>query len=176
MKNVVLIGFMGTGKTSTGKMLASKLGCAFIDMDVRIEEEQHKPIPQIFAEEGEAHFRALERDLVQRLAKRQNAVISTGGGTVKNSDNIADFKRTGTVIALTATVDTIFERTSTRGERPVLDKEDKGDRRRAIESLLKERQGLYDQADFSVDTSNRSPLQVVDVIIRYLKARGALHA
>lgn len=176
MKNVVLIGFMGTGKTSTGKMLASRLGCAFVDMDVKIEEEQGKPIPQIFAEEGEAHFRVLERDLVQRLAKRQNAVISTGGGTVKDARNIADLQKSGVIVALTASVDAILERTSTRGERPVLDKEDKGDRRHAIETLMAERKNMYKQANLTVDTSDLSPLQVVETILRFLKSRGLLHA
>ena len=79
MKNVILIGFMGTGKTSTGKMLASKLGCAFIDMDQKIEEEAGKRIPEIFAQQGEAHFRQLERDLVERLSARRNAVFSPAG-------------------------------------------------------------------------------------------------
>lgn len=176
MKNVVLIGFMGTGKTSTGRMLASKLGCAFVDMDIKIEEEQGKPIPQIFEEQGEAYFRALERDLVKRLSKRKNVVISTGGGTVKDPRNVEDFQRTGVVIALSASVEAILWRTSKRGERPVLDQEDKGDRRHAIEKLLAERKDMYKKANLTIDTSDMSPLQVVETILRYLKSRGLLHA
>ena len=73
MKNVVLIGFMGTGKTSTGRMLAAKLGCAFIDMDQKIEEEAGISIPEMFAQKGEAYFREKERQLVTYLAGRRNA-------------------------------------------------------------------------------------------------------
>ena len=176
MKNVILIGFMGTGKTSTGKMLASKLGCAFIDMDQKIEEEAGKRIPEIFAQQREAHFRQLERDLVERLSARRNAVISTGGGTVKNPENVTTFKKSGIIICLSASVDAVLERTKRHGTRPVLDQADQGDRRKAVESLMEERKNLYQQADFTIDTSDLSPLQVVENIVRYLKTRGVLHA
>lgn len=176
MKNVVLIGFMGTGKTSTGKMLAARLGAAFIDMDQKIEEEAGMSIPEIFAQKGEAYFRAQEHELVQRLSVRRNAVISTGGGTVKNPDNTALLKKNGVIVCLNASVDTVLERTSRRGTRPVLDSEDRGDRRQAVEKLMKERRELYKQADFAVDTSDLSPMQVADHIVRFLKTRGVIHA
>lgn len=176
MKNVVLIGFMGTGKTSTGKMLAAKLGAAFIDMDQKIEEETGMSIPDMFAQKGEAYFREQEHKLVQRLSVRRNAVISTGGGTVKNPDNVALLKDSGVIVCLSASVDTILERTSHRGTRPVLDNEDHGNRRQAVEKLMKERRALYKQSDFTVDTSELSPLQVVDCIVRFLKTRGVIHA
>ncbi len=176
MKNVVLIGFMGTGKTSTGRMLAAKLGAAFIDMDQRIEEEAGMSIPDMFAQKGEAYFREQERALVKRLMARRNAVISTGGGTVKNPDNVADFKKSGVIICLSASVDAVLARTKRRGTRPVLDKADQGDRRKAVEHLMAERQELYKKADYTIDTSELSPLQVVENIVRFLKTRGVLHA
>lgn len=176
MRNVVLIGFMGTGKTSTGKMLAQRLGCAFIDMDVKIEEEAGMTIPEIFAQFGEDHFRQLEHELAVKLSSRRNAVISTGGGTVKNPANVEALKSSGVMVCLKANVDTVLERTQSRGTRPVLDKEDKGDRRQAVEKLLQEREALYEQADFTVDTSDLSPLQVVEIITKTLKTRGVLHA
>lgn len=176
MKNVILIGFMGTGKTSIGKMLATKLGCAFIDMDVLIEEQAGMSIPAMFEQYGEAHFRSKEAELAVTLSKRQNAVISTGGGIVKNPANIATLRKSGPIVCLTADVDTILARTSRRGERPVLDNADNGNRRQAIENLLNERSAMYQQCDFSIDTSELSPLQVVEAIIRYLRTRGALHA
>lgn len=176
MKNVVLIGFMGTGKTSTGRMLAAKLGCAFIDMDQKIEEEAGISIPEMFAQKGEAYFREKERQLVTYLAGRRNAVISTGGGTVKDPENMRRFRKTGVVICLTASVDAVLERTSHRGSRPVLDQADQGNRRQAVEQLMEERRDLYRQADHTVDTSELSPLQVVEVIQRYLKSRGVIHA
>lgn len=176
MKNVILIGFMGTGKTSIGKMLATKLGCAFIDMDVLIEEQSGMSIPAMFEKYGEAYFRNKESELAVTLSERQNAVISTGGGIVKNPANIEALRKSGPIVCLTADVDTILVRTSRRGERPVLDNADDGNRRLAIEKLLSERSAMYQQCDFSIDTSELSPLQVVEAIIRYLRSRGALHA
>ena len=176
MRNVILIGFMGTGKSSTGKMLAQRLGCAFIDMDVKIEEDAGMTIPEIFAQFGEEYFRQLEHELALKLSTRRNAVISTGGGTVKNPANVAALKKSGVLVCLKANVDTVLERTQSRGTRPVLDKEDTGDRRQAVEKLLAEREKFYQQADFSVDTSDLSPLQVVEIIAKTLKTRGVLHA
>ena len=176
MKNIVLIGFMGTGKTSTGRMLAARLGAAFIDMDQRIEEEMGMGIPAIFEKKGESFFRSREKQLVKRLSARRNAVISTGGGTVKDPENVAMLHRDGVIICLSASIDAVLERTGRRGQRPVLDRADQGDRREAVEKLMNEREALYKQADFTVDTSELSPLQVVETILRYLKSRGMLHA
>ena len=125
MKNIVLIGFMGTGKTSTGRVLAQKLGAAFLDLDQEIEAEEGMAIPVIFAQKGEPYFRAAEHRMVERVAARQNAVISTGGGTVKDPANVALLRKSGVIVCLTADVDTILMRTASKGERPVLDKEDK---------------------------------------------------
>mgnify|MGYP002626391775 CR=1 FL=1 len=118
----------------------------------------------------------VEHELAVRLSKRRNAVISTGGGTVKNTANMAALKSSGVLVCLKADVDTVLERTQNRGTRPVLDREDKGNRRQAVEKLLKERESLYSQADFTVDTSELSPLQVVELITKTLKTRGVLHA
>ena len=176
MKNIVLIGFMGTGKTSTGRSLAQRLGFSFLDLDQKIEEAAGISIPEMFERHGEAYFRAREREMVVRVAKRRNTVISTGGGTVKDPANVALLRQSGVIVCLTADVDTILMRTASKGERPVLDKEDKGDRRRAVETLIEERRPLYRQADFSVDTSKLSPLQVVEEILHHLKTRGVVHA
>ena len=88
MKNIVLIGFMGTGKTSTGKLLANKLGYAFIDMDSKIEAEEKMTIKDIVARYGEKYFRKKEAMLVQQIAEKKNVVVSTGGGTVMNPENM----------------------------------------------------------------------------------------
>ena len=175
MKNIVLIGFMGTGKTSTGKVLAQRLGKAFIDMDSRIEEEYGQTIPQMFETKGEAYFRQCEKEMVKKVAARANAVISTGGGTIKDAENVALLKQSGLLVCLTAQPEVILERTERKGERPVLDGADAGDRLSAIESLLAEREQFYRQADFAIDTTELSPLQVVERIIHTLKSRGELH-
>ena len=86
MKNVVLIGFMGTGKTSIGRLLAARLGCAFHDLDRKIEEQHGMSIPAMFAQHGEPYFRAREKEAVYAAASRSNAVIATGGGTVKDPE------------------------------------------------------------------------------------------
>ena len=169
MKNVVLIGFMGTGKTSVGRLLATRLGCSFHDLDKRIEEQHGMRIPVMFSEYGEAYFREREKEAVREAAGRTNLVIATGGGTVKDPENVAMLRQNGVLVALTADVDTILQRTSARGARPVLDQADEGDRRRAIESLLEERRGLYEGADITVDTSGRAPLEVAEHVLHALR-------
>lgn len=176
MKNVVLIGFMGTGKTSTGKALASRIGCAFADVDQRIERAAGMTIKEIFSQKGEACFRQYEKDVVQELARHKNFVISTGGGTVKDPENLALLQQNGIIICLTASLDAILSRTEKHGVRPVLDAHDHGDRRQAIQELLDSRRGIYAQADYTVDTSTVSPLQVTTDIVYYLKREGILHA
>ena len=176
MKTVVLIGFMGTGKTSAGRILANRLGYAFVDVDQKIEAANKMSIKEMFAQHGEAYFRSCEKVMVKQLAARHHAVISTGGGTVKDSENMQELRKHGVVIALTANVDVILERTGRRGTRPVLDRADHGDRRSAVAQLLESRRELYAQADYTVDTSMLSPMQVVDDIQRFLRREGAIRA
>ena len=155
MKNVVLIGFMGTGKTSIGRLLAARLGCAFHDLDRKIEEQHGMSIPAMFAQHGEPYFRAREKEAVHAAASRSNAVIATGGGTVKDPENTAALRKNGILVALTADVDTILQRTAAHGTRPVLDSADGG--------------RLYEDADITVDTSGRSPLEVTERILQEIR-------
>ena len=166
--NVILTGFMGTGKTSLGKMLATKLGRPFVDIDKKIEDEAHLSIPKIFERFGEEHFRELERAAVKELSSRRGLVISTGGGTIKDEENLRLLKNSGVMICLTTEPEEIFNRTARRGERPVLD--GGGDERLAtIKKLLAERKQFYERADYTVDTTEWSPIQIVDVICKYLR-------
>ena len=169
MKNVVLIGFMGTGKTSVGRLLAARLGCAFHDLDKKIEAQCGMTIPVMFEQHGESYFRAREKEAVRDAAGRTNLVIATGGGTVKDAENVAMLRESGIFVALTADVDTILQRTAARGTRPVLDNADEGDRRAAVVQLLDERRSLYDGADITVDTSGRAPLEVAEHILQALR-------
>ena len=166
--NVILTGFMGTGKTSLGKVLATKLGRPFVDIDKKIEDENHMSIPKIFENFGEAHFRKLEKIAVKELSERRGLVIATGGGTVKDEENLRLLKSSGVLICLTTEPEEIFNRTARRGERPVLD--GGGDERLAtIKKLLAERKKFYDRADYQVDTTDWSPIQIIDDICRYLR-------
>ena len=166
--NVILTGFMGTGKTSLGKLLAIKLGRPFIDIDKKIEEEARLSIPKIFERYGEEHFRELERNAVKELSERRGLVIATGGGTIKDEENLRLLKSSGVMICLTTEPEEIFNRTARRGERPVLDGGG-NERLETIKKLLAERKKFYDRADYQVDTTEWSPIQIIDDICRYLR-------
>lgn len=166
--NVILTGFMGTGKTSLGKLLATRLGRPFVDIDKKIEDDAHLSIPKIFERFGEEHFRALEKVAVKELCERRGLVIATGGGTVKDEENLRLLKSSGLLICLTTDPEEIFRRTARRGERPVLDGGG-NERLDTIKRLLDERKKFYDRADYHVDTTDWSPLQIIDDICRYLR-------
>ena len=169
MNNIILVGFMGTGKTTVGKQLAAQLGLPLVDMDQLIETAEKKSIPQIFADHGEAYFRNLERNLVQQLAPTNGNIISTGGGIVLNTDNIVDFAQYGLVACLTATPQTILQRVQDDQIRPLL----AGEKEKQIQTLLTKRQSLYDTIPFQVKTDARSPQEIVDsILIEYHQQFG----
>jgi shikimate kinase len=165
-RNVVLCGFMATGKSSVGKRLAALLGYEFLDMDAIIESESGMSIPQIFSTQGEPAFRALESQLVERIAQRSRCVIATGGGTIVNRQNFENLKRNGIVIALTADPQVILLRTGSGESRPMLGE---GDRLQRIEALMQQRSAAYAMADMSVDTSLHSIEEVAENIMNNLR-------
>lgn len=169
-ENVILIGFMGVGKTSLGRLLATKLGRAFIDLDEKIENDAKLSIPEIFEKYGEKHFRELEKAAVREVSQRRNIVIATGGGTVKDAENLQLLKDSGVIVCLTTEPEEILRRTAKRGERPVLDGGG-NERLETIKKLLTERQQFYSQADFQIDTTEWSPLQIVNAICEKIKTQ-----
>ena len=162
LKNIVLIGFMGSGKTAVGKLLAERLGYKFIDTDEIIERSEGKSISSIFNEEGEQRFREIEIRIVRELSGLKRHVISTGGGIVTNRENISNLKKDGLVIWLKAAPETIFKRVSSKTHRPLLNVENPHE---TIKKLLTFREPLYAEADISVETDRLEVEKIADVII-----------
>jgi shikimate kinase len=156
---------MGTGKSSAGKALATRLGMAFLDMDEEIVRRAGRSIPEIFRDDGEPAFRAMERALVQELAARNGLVVSTGGGIVLNPDNIADFARTGRVVCLHAKPETVLARVGGDTNRPLLQAADPLAR---IRELLAARQARYDAIPLRIDTEGHRPEDTAEAVIRLL--------
>jgi shikimate kinase / 3-dehydroquinate synthase len=164
--NVVLTGFMGTGKTRIGREVARCLGRPFVDMDAEIEARAGKSIPRIFAEEGEAAFRRMEAGLCQELGGRRGFVIATGGGALLGPANRTVMMRNGVVICLTASAGEIHSRLSGGDavDRPLLDVPDP---LAEVERLLALRKDAYDAIPWQVDTTGLSVDKVVERVIRF---------
>ena len=174
MKNVALIGFMGTGKTSTGQVLATKIGFSFVDADKSIEDEYEMSITDIFIRHGESWFRNVEQQMLKRIAARKNTVIATGGGAAVNPTTAQILKDNCTVVCLTATPECIWERTGRTDDRPLLAQLTDEEKLAKIKSLLKEREPYYAIADYTVDTTDLSPLQAAEDIAKHIgKKRNA---
>lgn len=164
MRNIVLIGFMGTGKSTVGKRLAQLLAWDFIDTDCEIGEVTSLSVSEIFRRYGETRFRSEESIVVARISQQEQLVIATGGGTVLNPLNWRALAQNGIVVALHASLDAILDRIGHKNDRPLL----KGPRE-VIEKLWQERQKVYEQADFIVDTSQKSIDEVVSEIATRLE-------
>ena len=162
-RNVVLTGFMGTGKTTVGRVVAERLGYAFVDTDDVIVE-RHGPIPAIFATHGEPFFRELERDIASELAARDGLVIATGGRMLVDPANADVLAATGLVVCLTADVDTIVHRVASDdvATRPML--AGASDVRARISDLLAERAQAYERF-VMVPTDDRMPADIADEIV-----------
>jgi len=168
MKNLVLVGFMGSGKTSAGKLAAQRLGLKFLDMDEMIEQRHNQKISQIFQMKGEAFFRQQERALVRELASQQDRVIATGGGIVLDPNNVRNFSSNGVVICCWVDANVAHERTKNAKHRPLLG--DEADRLPRIEALLRDRESLYKVIPNRIDTSAMSVEQQADEIVRIYRA------
>ena len=170
--NIILVGFMGTGKSATGKIVARRLEYKFLDMDSMIEERQGRTISSIFATDGEPAFRAMECDLIKELCELRNLVVAAGGGVVVNPENVEDFNRTGVVICLHASPSTILARVKVESHRPLLED---GDKAKRILELLESRKALYDAIPYRVDTTYLSPEGAADKVIElYEEATGTI--
>jgi len=164
--NIVLTGFMGTGKSKIGKRLAKRLGMSYLDTDELIEEREKDSVPAIFKKKGEEYFRRLETKVVKEVALLDNFVISTGGGVVLREGNIRLLKKNAFIVCLFASPEVILKRTKGDDNRPLLGV---NNQKKRIEELLALRKPYYEKADFSVDTSALDSEGVVEEIIEFLE-------
>lgn len=164
-KNIFLVGFMGAGKSTGGRILADKIGYEFYDADKFIEEQAGTTITHIFAEHGEPYFRDLESESLETLAAKEKLVIATGGGVVQRDRNWEAMKGNGVTIYLKASVETIWERIKNDTSRPLLQVENPVDTAR---ELLNKRTPMYEKADFIINTDNLSLQQVADEVLTLL--------
>lgn len=167
MKNIVLIGFMGCGKSTFGKKISKKLNYRFVDTDKWIEKQQGQTISAIFAAQGEEAFRQMETAAAQTLSKESGLVISTGGGMVKTPATMAALAQNAVIVYLKATPEHIFQNIGNDTTRPLLQTDDKLG---AIRRLMKEREGLYEgYATVTVTVSGHSITGTTNTILTQLE-------
>ncbi len=164
MKNVYLIGMMGSGKTSSGKVLAEMLSVPFIDLDDRIVSKAGRSINEIFNLYGESYFRNMEHEMLAEVSKGSNEIIATGGGVVLNPISCALMKNSGLVIYLKTSIDVLWERTKTKKDRPLLQT---ADPKKTLVELFKMRAPLYEQnSSKSFLTDRKTPEEVAEEIYK----------
>lgn len=165
--NVILVGFMGAGKSSVGRLVAKRLGRCFVETDDMITAIEGRPIPAIFAERGEAHFRALEDKVLGLLALKDGEVIATGGGMPCREGRPEALRALGTVVWLSGEFPTLYERALRGGDRPML----AGRSRDDVEALYRSRVPYYQQAHLTVETAGLGTDQVAARVCHALAAR-----
>jgi shikimate kinase len=169
--NLALIGFMGTGKSTVGRIVAHLLNFVFLDTDHVIEARAGKSVSEIFQQDGEPAFREWERRIVEELTHRQKTVIATGGGLPTKESNLASLKTHALVVCLWASPETIFARVRNATHRPLLNEPDPLDK---IRHLLAAREPYYRQADVLVSTELRTLREVaLQVVHQFHMARAA---
>ncbi|HEY4136758.1 MAG TPA: shikimate kinase [Alphaproteobacteria bacterium] len=166
-KSVVLVGMMGAGKTSVGRILAQKLALPFVDADAEIEAAAQSTIEEIFARDGEAVFRSGERRVIARLLDGPVAVLATGGGAFMSEETRVHVRQRGLSIWLRADIELLLKRVARRKDRPLLKT---GDMRETLRRLLAEREPVYAEADITVDSGEQSAEAVADKTFAALRA------
>ncbi len=173
-QNIILIGFMGSGKSAAGKMLAKKLNMKFIDTDARIEKKEGKTISEIFKRYGESTFRDRESEIIKEASQQQNTVISAGGGAVLLKKNVSRLKKSGVVVWLKAKPETIAKRVGAAKNRPLLSCEGNKDKEDAVRLLLKKRTPYYRSAhDAAVQTDGITAGETAERIMKIIRGQGA---
>lgn len=163
---IVLAGMMGCGKSTVGEILSNKIGYEFIDIDKQIEKSENMSVTNIFNEYGEKYFRKIEKLKIFEYVNRKNIVMALGGGGFEDEETRQILKQHGVVIYLKATPECIFQRIKSEIHRPLLRKNFSVD---FIAFILKKRGDNYEKANFTVDTCNKAPDEVVNYILRVIK-------
>jgi shikimate kinase len=166
-RNIIIVGFMGTGKSTVSRLLSERLGWESKDTDEEIERLAGRSIPQLFSDNGEESFRDLESQVLTDLLSRGQQIVATGGGAVLRENNRRAMQRGGWVVALTADKQSVIRRVTSAaaaGTRPLL----AGDAEERITTLLHARQHAYDFAHAVVDTTRLSPSEVVELLLRWI--------
>ena len=170
MKCIILIGYMCAGNTTVGKALAKELGRTFYDLDWYVVERFHKKVPQIFAEEGEARFRDLERRMLHEVAEFENIVLSCGGGTPCHFDNMDYMNSVAETYYLKATPETLIQHIAiSRGERPLLKGKSPEELREFVSTQLAEREPYYEKAQHIVDINVLDSFDKIKDIVSLIK-------
>ncbi len=164
-RNIIFVGFMGTGKSLVASRLAKRLGRRFVDTDACIEREAAMSIAQIFATEGETAFRQRERHAIARACQAKEMVIATGGGAIADRENARTMQASGPVICLTARPEVILQRVQGDTTRPLLQGPNPLEK---IQQLLADRAEAYARADITIDTSSLGPDAVVEATLTAL--------
>jgi shikimate kinase len=167
MKSVALIGLMGCGKSTIGKLLAQKLNMDFVDIDQKIEEQEGITISEIFANKGEAAFREIETKLLKTFSSSSNLVLATGGGAVQKEENIATLKENCATIYLKASPEVLFDRIKDDKSRPLLQNNNPLE---TLRELLNKREANYLKADIIVETEHKSVDEILDEITKNVKS------
>lgn len=166
--NIILIGFMGSGKSTIGHMLSKDMGIEVYDCDTYLEEKNDITIEEIFQSEGEEKFRQLEIEAINDLSKKDKILISTGGGVVTRDENMRILKECGTVVYLDASVDHLYKILKEDTKRPLI--KNSNNVYETISNLLSQRIDLYKKyADIIVEVTNRSPKEITEEIKFLLK-------
>jgi shikimate kinase len=166
----VIIGFMGTGKTTVGRLLAERLGRRFVDLDDAIGARAGRSIADIFREGGEPAFRKLEQEALGQALAESDVVLATGGGAACREPNLSMMLAAGRVVALSASPEEVLRRTGKPSGRPLLD--EASDPLAAARELLSEREPFYARAHIRVDTANKRPEEVVAEVLVALRKEG----
>jgi shikimate kinase len=166
MKNIYLVGFMGSGKSTVGKILAEKLNMNFVDIDKLIEEKEGMKIKNIFEQKGESYFRELERKQIEAIVNQEGFVVSTGGGLGANLDNMNLMKKNGDVVWLDVSLNTVLDRLKNDQDRPLLKQPTEKTRQ-----LFEERKNVYRLANIRINADKKTPSQIVEEILTKIKRR-----